>query len=575
MYASQASEERTMEILDARRLTGPNLLLNRTGAVLDVRLDEDGAAARIAAWERRARQLLDAVGWNGEELAVRRFAGGASLALSAPLDALEAAVELAERAWELAGTEDAEPAGVAAEALRRAIAAESRPALRALHAAARARGVSFLADDELATVGLGAGSRSWPVDALPSPAEVPWAEVYDVPAVLITGTNGKSTTVRLLAAIATAAGFVTGTTSTDGVTVAGAYLDRDDFSGPGGARILLRDRRVEIAVLETARGGLLRRGLALDRVRAAAVTNIAADHLGDYGVATVDELAEVKMVVAGAVPPEGRLVVNADDPRLVALAPRRGIPLIWFSLDPGSSVVASHRAAGGDSAWLAGTELMLARGGRVETVTDLARVPVTVGGAALYNAANALAAIGLAAALELPVEAMARGLAALSPDPEGNPGRANLFTVGGAQVLVDYAHNPHGLEALAGFAGQLARRTGGRRLLTLSQAGDRTDEDIRDLARAGWKLAPDWVILKELPDMLRGRAAGEITALLEGELLRLGLPPERLERADSEVDAVRQALAWAEPGDLLVLLVHQQREAVLAMLCEAAATPLP
>ncbi len=574
-----------MQSHEARRLTGPNLLSYRPGAVLDVPLGgaaEEGADAEamIAAWRRQTRRMLDALGWRDEELAVRRFASGASLFASAPIDALYTATDVVDWAWEAAAAAelDAGAFEAAAERLRSAAAAERQPALLALRDAAAACGVAFLADDDLVTVGLGVGSRTWPRGQLPPPAAVDWVAVHDVPVALVTGTNGKTTTVRLTAAMLAAAGRTAGTTTTDSIAVGHTVLDAGDFSGPGGARTLLRDRRVEVAVLETARGGLLRRGLALGRVTAAAVTNIAGDHLGDYGVEDLAGLAEAKLLVTRAVAPEGRAVLNADDPELAArgcrvpslvtgptLGPDLG-PGLGPGRAPGARIdLAAHLAAGGDAALLDRDKLVLARGpGRREVVAALSEVPIAFAGAAPYNVANALAAIGLAAALGVPIEAMAPGLAIVSNEGGAdNPGRGCLMEIDGFQVLLDYAHNPHGLAALLELAATLPAK---RRLLLLGQAGDRDDEAIRDLARTAWRLRPDRVIVKELPTMLRGRRLGEVPAILEDELLRLGARREEVAHAATELEAVRQALDWARPGDLLLLLVHTDREEAMAML---------
>lgn len=556
-----------MKLLDARRLTGPNLLLDRAGAVIDVALDPREAEAAIAAWREEVRRLLDAVGWGGEEIAVRRFPGGANLAISAPLDCLYSATEVNEWAWTAAETVlmdigDPPETVEAAARLREEIEGERRPALLALREAARARKVSFLFGEEMVTVGLGAGSISWPVKELPDPASVDWSAVYDVPALLVSGTNGKTTTVRLLAAMLEAEGRVVGATSTDHIAVGRETLERGDFSGPSGARMLLRDRRVEAAVLETARGGILRRGLALERAAGAVVTNIASDHLWDYGIHDLPSMAATKLVVARAVGPDGRVVLNADDPELVRAARGVAAPVVWFSLDSRNPLIREHLAAGGSAVLLEGDELVLLDGGERRPVIAVGEVPVTFGGTARYNVANALAAIGLATAAGVPVEAMAAGLRRFRSDPEDNPGRGNLIERDGLRILVDYAHNPHGLAAVLHVAAALPAA---RRLLLLGQAGDRDDEALRDLARAAWSFRPDRIVIKELPEMLRGRQPGEVPAILEDELLKLGAPPESLSRAESELEGVRQALAWARPGDLLVLLVHTQREAVMEL----------
>ena len=558
-----------MNLLDSRRLTGPSLLLDRPGAILEVSFAPEEGAAAISVWAAQVRRMLDAVGWTGAEIAVRRFAGGASLAITAPIDGLYAATEVNDWAW---GAAEAAVTGLeapdfqaAAARLRDEIAREANPALIALQAHASSRGVAFLADDHFASVGLGKGSLVWPVRALPDAADVDWSRVYDVPVLLVTGTNGKTTTVRLLAAIVDASEQMAGTTSTDLVEVGGEVVERGDFSGPGGARALLRDRRVEVAILETARGGLLRRGLAVHRADAALVTNIAADHLGEFGILDLPALAEAKLLIARAVGPKGRIVLNADDPELVAAAGegRLGAPILWFSLDAANPVVKQALAAGGEACFLAGAALVLARGkakkDRIE-VTRVDNVPVAFGGAARHNVANALAAIAMASAIGIPVEAMATGLRRVGNTPADNPGRANLFERGGVRVLLDYAHNPHGLTALLDIARAFPAE---RRLLLLGQAGDRTDEAIRDLARAALPLQADRIVLKELPEMLRGRPPGEVTAILEEELLRNGVPAGRIERAGSELEGARRLLAEARPGDLVLLLVHTQREAVI------------
>jgi cyanophycin synthetase len=560
-----------MQPLDSRRLTGPGLLLDRAGAVLEVALPEGPAGeAAVGRWREELERLLAALGWAGETLAVRRFPGGASLAFTAPPDALYAATEINEQAWAaaLARHDGSEPPAFAdaVERLAGEIAREQNPALLALRAEAGRRGVACLLGEGLVTLGLGAGSRTWPEDALPSPAEVDWSGIRDVPVLLVTGTNGKTTTVRLTAAIAREAGVAAGITSTDRVEVAGESLDQGDCSGPMGARTLLRDRRVELAILETARGGLLRRGLAVERAAAALVTNVAADHLGEFGIGDLADLAEVKLLVTRVVPPEGRVVLNADDPELAGRGSRPGsfrAPVVWFTLNPANPLVQSHLAAGGE-AWLQEQgELVHARGTVREPLLPVADIPLALGGAARYNVANALAAAALATAAGLPATAIAAGLRSLHPTPDDNPGRTNLLERRGVHILLDYAHNPHGLTALLELAATLPAE---RRLIVLGHAGDRTDEALRDVARTAWTFRPDRVVVKELPTMLRGRAPGEVPAVFLDELRRLGAPEEMLSEAPDEPEAVRQALAWARPGDLLLLLVHTDREAVLEML---------
>jgi cyanophycin synthetase len=559
-----------MELLDSRRLTGPGLLLDQAGAIIEIMVEDERREAVIAAWREAAERMLAAVGWGGERLAMRRHRGGASLAFTAPLDALYAATDLNEWAWSAATAARDDrwlegPAfAAAAERLRAAIAEERRPGLLAIREAARARGVTFLVGEDEVSVGTGAGVACWPADELPAPSSIAWSEVRDVPIALVTGSNGKTTVVRLVAAVARAAGRAAGISSTEGVTVQGRTVAEGDFSGPEGARRVLRRRDVEVAVLETARGGLLRRGLPVERARAAVVTNIAADHLGEFGVSSLEELAETKLLVARAVNQGGRVVLNADDATLVRAAERVRAPIVWFSLDVASKVVARHLDAGGRAALLDGESLVLLGGtGAREVLSRVADLPIAAGGAARYNVANALAAAATAEGLGLPLDAVRETLCRFGLDPTDNPGRANVYERDGVRIVVDYAHNPHGIAALAAA---LERVPSKRRLVMIGQAGDRDDGAIREMARTTLALRPDRVVAKEMDAYLRGRALGEVPGIIADELRRAGLPADGGATASGELAGVREALDWARPGDLLILALHQERGRVEGLL---------
>lgn len=555
-----------MTVADSRRLTGPSLLLDAPGAILDIHLDHAVRDRAIAAWRASAQGLLDAVGWPGQQLATRTFDGGMSLAFTAPPDALYAATDVNEAAWAEAwarveGLQAEDEAAVTAR-LRDAIESERNGTLLALREGARARNLTFLSGEGLISAGSGAWVAVWPSSELPQPSSVDWPHVHDIPVALVTGSNGKTTVVRLLASMAAAAGFTAGITSTDGVSVGGVALAEGDYSGPSGARLLLRRRDVELAVLETARGGLLRRGLTVDRAAVAIVTNVADDHLGEFGIHDLDALADVKMLVARALRPGGAAVLNADDPRVRARGERLAAPVVWFTLEPGTPWIRRHLKSGGRAALFADGALVLAEGSRHTQVAPLDRVPIAVGGAARHNVANALAAVAAAAALGLPVEAAARALERFGTADDENVGRANMVQLGGVQVVIDYAHNPHGMAALARMVAALPAR---RRLVLLGQAGDRSDESIRELARAALTLHPDRIVLKEMDRYLRGRRPGEVPGLMAEELVRRGVPASAISQPGDELAAVRDALAWARPGDVLLLTVHQDRPLVLAM----------
>jgi len=558
-----------IELQDSRRLTGPNLVADGPGAVIDGRLDGVDALRFRDAWRARIREVLDAVGWSGETTTERIYSGGITVFHSAPIDGLYAATEVNEWAWAAAAKDvgaggDAEPDGPEpleqiCDSLRTLIEEESNPRLMALQGAAAQHSVTFLTDDDDASVGTGTGARTWPVDALPDVSDVPWHEVHDVPRVLITGTNGKTTTVRLLDAIGRQAGRTTGFTCTDGIHVDGKLVDGGDWSGPGGGRAVLRDDRVELAILETARGGMLRRGLALDRAQGALVTNVAADHLGEWGILTVDDVATAKLTVAKAVRHGAPLVVNADDAVLARAALALGRPLTWIAIDQTAEVKA--RMGPEDVAWVAEDGwLVRLDGGTAAPVVEISAVPATLDGAAVYNVSNALGAAALAHAIGLDPADIAAGLAGFDPSPEESPGRTNLFEVGGVRVLVDFVHNPHGLAAV----GQLIEALAPKRLgLMVGHAGDRDDEALVELAQAAWALAPQRVAVKELADYLRGREAGEVPGMIRDEMLRLGAPAETVSVHPNEVEAARDLFRWVQAGDMLLLSTLSEREAVL------------
>jgi UDP-N-acetylmuramyl tripeptide synthase len=556
-----------VELFDSRRLTGPGLLLDRPGAVADVRMADDRRDELIAAWREAATRMLGAVGWGNERVVARRFAGGASLAVTAPPDSLYSAADLNEWAWAAAVAaiqRQPEPAfGPAARRLRDKIARERNPALLAIRSAARSRGLTFLSGEKLVSVGAGTGALCWPANRLPAPERIDWSRAHEIPVALVTGSNGKTTVVRLLGAMAAAAGRVTGVTSTEGVLVRGELVADGDYSGPQGARLALRRVEVDTAILETARGGLLRRGLMVERADVAVVSNIAADHLGEFGVQDLRQLAETKLLVARAIGPGGRVVLNADDPVLVEAAAAVRAPIAWFSLDPGNSLIRRHTAGGGTAAVLEGDALVLVTGPERQVVGRVAEMPITAGGAARHNIANALAAVAAAGGIGIPLDAVRTTLCRFGRDPGDNPGRGNVYEVGGIGIVVDYAHNPHGMAALAAALDALPSE---RRLVMLGQAGDRDDAAIRELARTALALRPDRVVVKEMDAYLRGRAPGEVPALIAGELRRAGLPEEAVSTPGTEIPAVREALGWARPGDLLILTLHQERRRVEELL---------
>lgn len=555
---------------DSRRLTGCNRYFAGTAVILTPLGVLAHDAAAHARWQARVRQACAALAWPDPQPHAWPHPKEPMLAFAAPPNLLFTATEINEWAWErstagaghplqdsafdLAQDPGDDPAALFAARAQ----AERRPALVALRAEAAARGLPLFEDDHEVSIGAGAGSRRWPLAALPELAAVPWAELHDVPTALVTGSNGKTTTVRLLAAMAGAAGLAAGHSCTEGVVVAGQMMERGDYSGPAGARAVLRHRGVQAAILETARGGLLRRGLAVQRADVAVVTNISLDHLGEYGVETAADLAEVKLIVARALGAAGTLVLNADDTLLMAAAARlpHAAAARWalFAFDHGHAALQALRARGGSTCGVRDGELVLTHQGHEQPLGRVSAMPVTLGGAARHNVANAAAAALAGACMGLPLPAMAATLGRFGARPHDNAGRLERRLYRGAIVLIDYAHNPDGLAMLLRVARALA--PGGRLGLLLGQAGNRDDAAIAGLCRTAAGFEPERVVIKELALMLRGRALGEVPALIERELLAAGLPREHLSHQHDEELAAHELLAWAQPGDLIVLPLH-------------------
>jgi cyanophycin synthetase len=373
-----------------------------------------------------------------------------------------------------------------------------------------------------------------------------------IPIITVTGTNGKTTTARLCAHIARMAGKCVGLTTSDGIYIRGRLVQKGDTTGPASAAVVLRDPSVTFAVLETARGGILRAGLGYDWSNAAIVTNIAADHLGIRDIDTLEDLADVKAVTVERVMPDGYAILNAEDGMMAYMRARADSKLAVFSLDPNNEVFARHLAEGGlgatiENGWLVMTD----RGIRVN-LCEAANVPISFGGKARFNLANALAAALATYATGIPTSDIISGLLSFYQSAHQTPGRLNFIEMDGFRVLMDYAHNAHGLTALTDLVRQLRD---GRLTLIIGLPGDRRDEDIRESVRAVAKTF-DNVIVREDFDR-RGRAVGEVPALIKDELLAAGVANENIEVFHDESDAVEHAVKMARAGDLIVYIADK------------------
>ncbi|WMT92757.1 cyanophycin synthetase [Pelagibacterium sp. H642] len=378
-----------------------------------------------------------------------------------------------------------------------------------------------------------------------------------VPIFAITGTNGKSTTARMLAHILQETGATVGLTSTTGIYLNGERIQMGDCSGPRSARLVLNEPSVEIAVLECARGGILREGLAFDQCDIGAVLNVSPDHLGLKGIETVDDLAAVKSVVTESVKRTGWSILNADNEHTAAMERNAGGSICYFSLHDRSEwpeFLTEHVADGGravcrervEEAW----DVVIYDNGEAIYLMKVDEMPATFGGMADFNAANALAAVAMAYCHEVPLKTIRAALSKFTMSFEQCPGRLNVHDGHGFKTMLDYAHNPDGLKALGhlvtGMAGNHSRTIG-----LVGIAGDRRDSDIREMGALAMRIF-DIVVFKEDGE-LRGRESGTVAQLLMEGALEAGCSPGRLHVVLPEDEAVDTCLRMARPGDLVVL----------------------
>ena len=420
------------------------------------------------------------------------------------------------------------------------------------------------------------------LDVLPTPdveaavsaaaAEVAAAEPGDppstirphVPVVAVTGTNGKTTTSRMVAHVARTSGLVVGWSNTDGIYRDGVLVEAGDYSGPSGAGRALALPGVELAVTETARGGILLKGMGVTHNDVSVVTNVTADHLGMHGVDTVDQLAEVKSVVPRSTRKGGWAVLNGDDPRVWAMRSVTPARAWVFSRDPDSPSVREALDAGGRATTVIdGWVAVLAPGRDPDPLVELVEVPMTLAGLSRFNIENALAAASAALAIGLDRADVVAGLRTFRPDPEHNPGRMNVFSLtGDVTVVLDLAHNEAGLEALLEVMHGV-RRPGARLLLGLGAVGDRTDELIDALGEVGAK-GSDVVAIGHKEHYLRGRTMAEIDALLRAGATRVGVTD--IDTHTTEVGCLAALVARAEAGDVVGLMCHAERAEAYAWL---------
>jgi cyanophycin synthetase len=503
-----------VELLELRVLDGPNRFFTRPAVKLEFAGQAPGNASTVGAAAADAiRRLHEALDLREPRVTTRHS-----------VDRLRTAVAFT---WRRRTISQAIGAAAARLGLRRSTVRREVAGLRA--------------------VALG------PLSHLPRPR---------IPIVAVTGTNGKSTTTRLITHMASAAGRTVGMTNSDGIFVRGELVEAGDWTGFGGAARILAEPGLDLAVLETARGGILLRGIGYAANDVSVVTNVSADHLGLQGIDTLDELAEVKAAIVRITKRDGWAVLNADDPRVWAMRRQTRANVYAFSLDGRTQPIEAALDAGGRAAVLEDGVLVLrAAGRRPRRLVEAADLPVTFAGLSRYNVANALAAAAAGDALGLTTRQVVAGLRTFALDAASNPGRLNLYERRGTYALIDFAHNEAGMVGLIEVARAVARR--GRVRLAFGTAGDRTDEILHRLGVIAG--GADDLIIAEKEHYLRGRKLEEMNELLRAGAREGGYTAE-VPSASSELEALRQLLARSERNDVCVVMAHVERSELFAWL---------
>jgi cyanophycin synthetase len=405
-----------------------------------------------------------------------------------------------------------------------------------------------------------------------------------VPIVSISGTNGKSTVTRLITHILVLSGRHVGTTTSDGVLVDERMVDPGDWTGPGGAAQILGRSDLQVAVLETARGGIVLRGVGYESNETSVLTNVSSDHLDLQGIHTLPELAEVKATICRITRPDGWVVLNADDSFVAAVARTVRGHVAYFSVRPRrSATVRRHLGAGGRAYLVEDDELVEVEGDRSRSIAPIAEVPIALGGLARHNVANALAAAGGARGVGASIDDVRRGLMDFKPSSERSPGRLNIFRLGSKVVIIDFAHNEAGVSAILDVAEGIAAGAAGRTApitMIIGTAGDRPDDTLRGIGRIAGKRAQR-VAIKETLRYLRGRSRESMVGEMLAGLRSAGVAAADVQIYESETDALRGELARngqtagrPDGGRVIVLMCHEEREEIFRALAHIGARPV-
>ncbi|QLE79865.1 Mur ligase [Francisella sp. Scap27] len=546
----------------SRRLVGPNLFFKETGTVLDIPLIDDREKL-TKLFNQEAYRILPELGWTEIKLEHKFFNNGVRFAMTAPVDITMPACDVIDFIWasvrQFVEEGSYKTIEEAKSELMDFINEDQNLKYRKLHELAKSKGFNAFRDKDTAFVGSGTGCYEFDLinDEIDN---IDWSKVYDIPAVIVTGTNGKTTTVRLTDYICRYAGKLTGYTSTDWVKVNNELVDEGDYSGPTGHQFVLTNKDVEIALLESARGGLLKRGLIESYVNAAAVTNVSADHLGEDGIETVAELAEAKSIVFRTVGENSHAVINLDNSYMKTKFDELNCRKIVVTQNPQDHDMDYYLANSDYASVVENGEFIWIEKGVKKSLLKVVDAPLTVKGFAKHNIENALVAIALSFKLGISFESISNALKSYENDPKENRGRANVFEWDNKVAVVDYAHNEAGMESLLSM--MKAYDKGGKTYLMIGTTGDRRYliSPINDIIM---KHDVDFIVLKETASYLRGAEPLELPFLTKKDLEKKGFDLANTYISCGELEGVEYIVERLQDNDVAILCCQAEVEVVI------------
>ncbi len=555
------------------RLMGPNLFFSKPGAVLDATLnpaDMRDINQIVDLWYKELNRVMAALNWRGYQAVHDIYSNGIKFAITAPDDLLFVAAFSIREIWDSvyrwyktgSPTPLVDILNELVPDLRRHLDLK----FRVICDEARRRSLNVFHEKYDVCIGSGVSAYRCDIDDVVL-EDIPWNDIKEIPTVIVTGTNGKTTTVRLTAYIIRHAQRKVGYCSTDWVVVGDQVVETGDMSGPTGNLRVMVNSEVEIAVLEAARGGLVRRGLIVDFVSAATVTNISEDHLGQDGIETIEDLARAKCLVYQAVRPDGYCIINIDDKEIYKRV---------FSIS-GQKIIITQRALTNVDVAKAINEACYVCYTRDNTfywktkdteqlIATYAEVPITANGNALHNVENTMHAICLSFSLGLTIEEIRAGITTYENTVANNRGRANVFKYNGATIIVDFAHNPAAMSAILNMC-KAYKASDSEFSVLVGNTGNRlnmTDNICQSIVDAN----VDKIMIKEIPNFLRGAKLGEIPKMLEDSLLRKGVNKNKIMMIESEENALTYILSTIKSGDVCAFLCHSDTGKIIEALEE-------